>query len=172
MNRILCLVVGFLVAAPSFAWAMDDVEMLATRKRVDTPKRDSTGNTLSEESEIVYQVKVTSRSFKELQNVTVRYNIFYEDAELGSTAKPEVKVSKGAQAFASLINNKPIDFTTDAIKLEKSSLGAGWYFGNGASSRAKDRVVGVWFKAFGADGKLIGEYANPTTVPKKQAWKD
>jgi hypothetical protein len=172
MKMIWCLVLGLVMAVPCSGWALDDVEMLPTRKRLEAPKKESADETLSEEREIVYKVVVRSKSFKELQNVTVKYNIFYEDAELGSTAKPEVKVAKGAQAFASLINNRPEEFMTDAIKLEKASLGAGWYFANGASSRAKDRVVGVWLKAFGADGKMIGEYANPSTVSKKQAWKD
>jgi hypothetical protein len=115
---------------------------------------------------------VTSRAFKELQGVTVRYNIFYENAELGSTAKPEVKLAKGAETIPSLLTNKPVEIETTPIKLEKAALDGNWYFGNGASTRAKDRVVGVWLKAFDSAGKQIGEYKNPQSISTKQAWKD
>jgi hypothetical protein len=56
--------------------------------------------------------------------------------------------------------------------LDKASLDAGWYFANGASAKSRDKVVGIWFKAFDSAGKQIGEYINPTTLTKKQKWKE
>lgn len=38
-------------------------------------------------------------------------------------------------------------------------------------SLSKDSVAGIWFRAY-AGGKLIGEYANPSTVTKKFDWKE
>lgn len=172
VKRILCIFACLLFVLSGAALALDDVQMLPTRKRVDSEKSRQMGNTTVEQSEIVYVVAVTSRAFKELQGVTVKYNIFYENAELGSTAKPEVKMAKGSETIASLLTNKPVEFETKPIKLEKAALDGNWYFGNGASSRARDRVVGVWLKAFDATGKQIGEYKNPPSVSTKQAWKD
>ena len=81
------------------------------------------------------------------------------------------KVSTLNRAVA-LLGNKAVEFETDPIKLEKASLDPGWYYANGASSRAQDKVVGVWFKAFDSTGKQIGEYTNPASVAQKQKWKD
>jgi hypothetical protein len=115
---------------------------------------------------------VKSSAFKEVTNVTVKYNIFYQVMELGSKGDPEIKLSAGSHTFPSLLTNKAVEFETDPIKLEKASLDPGWYYSNGASSRAQDKVVGVWFKAFDSTGKKIGEYTNPASVSQKQKWKD
>lgn len=139
---------------------------------LDASKEKSKANTTKESKEIAYSVKVTSRAFKELTDITVKYNIFYEVSELGSTAEPEIKVGTGSHVFPSLLTNKPAEFQTEAIKLEKGALDAGWYFKSGASSRSKDRVAGLWFKVFDSTGKQIGEYINPSTIAKKQKWKD
>lgn len=154
------------------ALAIDDIEMLPTRIKLDSAKNRAQSNITVESTDIAYAVKVNSRAFKELNNVTVRYNIFYLVAELGSTADPEIKVSTGSHVFDSLLTNKTEVFNTEPIKLEKAALDGGWYFKSGASGRTKDRVVGIWLKAFDATGQQIGEYVNPSTVPKKQKWKD
>jgi len=154
------------------ALAMDDVEITAARKKLDSSKDKPAAGITTEEKAIIYVATVENTAFKPLENVTVKYNIFYEDVELGSTAKPVVKSIKGARAFASILRSDKVEFDTEAITLGNDSLGGNYYFANGGESRARDKVVGVWFKAFDAVGKVIGEYANPSTVSKKQTWKD
>lgn len=172
MRTFLALIACLLVLAVADAAAMDDIQMLPTRIKLDDSKKREKGNTTVESKDIAYCVKVTSRSFKEVNDVTIKYNIFYAVADFGSTAEPDVKVSTGSHSFPSLITNKPVEFETDAIKLEKASLDGNWFFSSGASGQARDKVVGVWLKAFDSTGKQIGEYTNPSTVSKKQKWKD
>ena len=152
--------------------AVDDIKILPTPVKLDTKRSSGEGNMNVESKNIAYSVKVTSSAFTEITNLTVKYNIFYEVVELGSKGEPDINVSSGSHAIPSLLTNRPVEFETDPIKLDKASLDPGWHFGNGASKRARDRVLGVWFKAFDSTGKQIGEYINPTTLPKKQKWKD
>lgn len=161
-----------LLAFVAGAAAFDDIQILPTRNKLDSSTSRGEKNTTVQSKEIAYTVKVTSHAFKELANITVKYNIFYEASQLGSTAAPEIKVSAGSHVFPSLLTNKPDEFQTEPVKLEKAALDAGWYYKNGGTTMAKDKVVGVWFKAFDSTGKQIGEYANPTTVSTKQKWKD
>jgi hypothetical protein len=161
---------GFL-STLTFALALDDIQIAPTRKKLDEDTARS-NNTSVQTKQIAYSVKVTSRAFKELQNVTIKYNIFYEVAQPGGTAKPEVKTASGSQSFPSLLTNKPVEFDTEAIHLDSVALDAGWYYSSGSKGVATDKVVGLWFKAFDAEGKQIGEYFNPATVPQKRKWKE
>lgn len=169
------LIVFSLAAAialvPATSLCIDDVHIVPSRIKLDA-SRNNKGNTNTETKDIAYSVKVTSSSFKELTNVTVKYNIFYQVSELGQKGEAEMKLCAGSHTIPSLLTSKTVEFETDPIKLEKASLDAGWYFANGASGRSMDKVVGVWFKAFDSTGKQIGEYTNPASVSTKQKWKE
>jgi len=172
MKTILTLLLAGLQIASVSVHAANDVQMLPTRTKLDGSKSREKGNTTVVQNEIAYDVKVTSKSFKELQNITIKYNIYYENAQFGSKAEPEVKMAKGSHALPSLLTNKPVEFTTESVKLEKASLDGNWYFSNGASGSARDKVVGLWFKAFDAEGNLVGEYANPSSVKTKRTFQE
>lgn len=172
MKKSACFVFFVLLSTLSVSSAIDDVQMLPTRKKLDEDQARSSDHTSVKSKQIIYSVKVNSRAFKELNNVTIKYNIYYEVSQLGSTAKPEVKSASGSHSLESLLTNKPVEFDTTAIQLNQETLDGRYYFGNGAASAAKDKVVGLWFKAFDAEGKLIGEYMNPASVATKQKWKE
>jgi len=161
-----------LVLLPTAVFALDEVTILPSRKKLHEDKKRLDSSSSEKTKEITYCVKVTSRAFKELQNVTVKYNVFYEDVELGSKDEAAVKVIAGSETLSSLLISKPVEFETKSLELKQESLDAGWHFTDGARASAKDKVVGLWFKAFNAEGQQIGEYANPTTVPKKMKWKE
>ena len=164
------LVAGFL--AGELQASSNDVTFTASRKRLDYSKERSSANTVVQEKEIVYTVKATSKSFKDLTDVLIKYNIFYEDEEHGSTEKPKVRELAGKTVLPSMLTNKPVEFDTDPITLSEAKLAANWYFTSGASRKAKDRVVGLWFRAFDSEGNLLGEYMNPSTVGSKFSWKE
>jgi len=171
-RRFLLLAAIGLFLLPATSRAFDDVQIMPSRTKLDSSKNRNKGSINSESKDIAYTVKVTSSSFKELTNVTVKYKIFYQVAELGSKSGPEIKLSAGSHAIPSLLTNKPVEFETDAIKLEKTSLDPGWHFVNGASTSAQDKVVGLWFKAFDSTGKQIGEYCSLNSATKNKKWED
>ena len=161
-----------LTLLPATSLALDDVQIMPSRTKLNSSKNHSRGDTSSESKDIAYTVKVNSSSFKELTNVTVKYKIYYQVAELGSKSDPELKLSAGSHTIPSLLTNKPVEFETDAIKLEKAALDPGWRFANGASTVAQDKVVGLWFKAFDSTGKQIGEYCSLNSTAKNKKWED
>lgn len=157
---------------PATSRAFDDVQIVPSRTKLDSSRDRNKGNATVESKDIAYTVKVNSKSFKELTNVTVKYKIYYQIVELGDRSEPEIKLSSGSHTIPSLLTNKPVEFETDAIKLTKASLDPGWYFANGASGRSQDKVVGLWFKAFDSTGKQIGEYCNLNSATKNKKWED
>jgi len=150
----------------------NDVTFTASRKRLDHSKERSGGNKLVEEKEIVYTVKATSKSFRDLTDVVIKYNVLYEEEEHGSTEKPKVSQLSGQKVLPSMLTNKPVEFDTDPITLSEAKLASNWHFTSGASRKAKDRVVGLWFRAYDSEGNLIGEHSNPSTVRSKYSWKE
>lgn len=166
MALILGIVVGEAQASSN------DVTFTASRKRLDYSKEKQGGNKLVEEKEIVYTVKATSKSFRDLTDVVIKYNILYEEEEHGSTEKAKVKELAGKKVLPGMLTNKPVEFDTDPITLSQAKLASNWYFTSGASRKAKDRVVGLWFRAFDAEGNPLGEYSNPSTVRTKYSWKE
>ncbi len=121
--------------------------------------------------EYSYTVTVTNRSFKTIPQLEIKYMIFYEDTEPGSKEKPATISLKGREALTNLESNRPVTFQTQAVKLSTSELDGNVRWTNGARSQAKDAVTGLWFRAY-ADGKIVGEYANPSTTAKKHDWKE
>ena len=53
----------------------------------------------------------------------------------------------------------------------KSELKEGWYYTNGGDYKSKDELAGCWVRVY-KDGKLLKETALPTSVIRKQSWKD
>ena len=147
----------------------NDVVFTVTRKKLDEKKSSGQSET-SHSKEILYSVKVLNKGFSEYENVIIKYNIYYETPLLGSSNKPELRTAQGSENLPSLPRNKPLEFTTSSITLTSDSLNPSWYFADGSKREAKDKVVGVWFKAFDAEGKLIGEYFNRSTVTRKYKW--
>ena len=158
----------------SLAFDIPVIQIFPSQIKLASSKNHGNKNTTVESKDIAYSVRVTSTAFQELTDVTVKYNIFYQVAELGSKSDPDIKLSAGSHTIPRLLTNKPIEFETDPINLTKASLDPGWYFVNRASANAQDKVVAIWFKAFDSTGKKIGEYPNPDSISTsiKLKWKD
>lgn len=164
------ILVGMMLITSLAQAQLQDVQISATRKKLDEQKSRGSNETVTN-TEIAYNVTVTGRSFKPLPDVEIKYMIFYEDAEPGSKEKPTLRHVKGKELVGTLENNRPVTFETSPVKLGKTELDGNWYYGSGASNRAKDAVAGLWFRAYSA-GKLVGEYVNPSSLPKKTDWKE
>lgn len=161
---------AFMAAGP--AAAQQDIVFAVSRKTVDSSKARAGDSTTREQAEIAYKVKVSSKSFRPLDAVTVKYNVFYEVTFPGSTNDGKIENGRGKHLIESITNTRPVEFETEPIKLSKTSLDGGYFYLTGAKGVARDKVLGLWFKAFDAEGKLLGEYVNPSTVAKKYDWKE
>lgn len=149
---------------------LSDVDITASRKKLDEQKSHE-GDKTSVTKEVVYAITLESHSFKPLTGLQVKYMIFYQDQQPGSTGKPMTAFHKGVETLAGLGVHETTTFDTTSFKLTTTELDAGWYYASGASGRAQDRVTGVWVRVY-SEGKLVGEYANPPGTSKKNTWKE
>lgn len=159
------------IATPKASAALADVEIKVIRQKLDQDISRKDGDTRVEVKEIIYNVTIQSKTFKMLNDIEVRYMIFYYDAEFGSRDRPSEKSQSGSEKVAALAGNTSVDFQTKSITLTTESLDGNVIWANGAKSKSKDRVSGIWIRAFSKDGAVIGEYASPSSVTKRD-WKD
>lgn len=157
------------MAFPAFA-QIQDVQITVAKKKVDEEKKGNGPVTITSK-EIIYQVTVQNKRFANLPEVQVKYMIFLADAQGGSKEKAVTVSHKGSETLTNLGSNASVTFDTKPFVLSKEELAGNYYWQSGASNRAQDKVSGVWIRAF-ADGKQIGEYANPPSVSKKNDWKE
>ncbi len=148
-----------------------DVQISATTRKLDEQKDRQGDKVTVTTKEIAYRVTVENRTFKTIPELQMKYMIFYVDPKPGSREKPIESHHKGSETLIDLTSNRTATFETSPFKLTKEELDAGWYWVGSETSRLKDKVTGVWIRAY-ANGNLVGEYSNPTTVAKKKEWKE
>ncbi len=158
------------MATPVFA-QIQDVQITANRKKVDEQKSRVGGPVTVKTKALIYQVTVQNKRFTAIPEVQVKYAIYLADEMGGSTEKAIPVVHRGSETLTNLGPHQSVSFETKPFTLTTEELDAGYVYTTGASNRARDRVAGVWIRAY-ADGKMIGEYAVPSSVAKKYDWKD
>jgi hypothetical protein len=171
MGKSAYQVLATLLMMSTFAVAqLYDVQISSAPRKLDEQK-DRSGNVTVTTKEIAYKVTVENRAFKTIPELQIKYMIFYVDPKPGSREKPIEAHHKGSETLTNLASNRTTTFETIPFKLSKEELDAGWYWVGSGSSRLKDKVTGVWIRAY-SNGNLVGEYSNPTTVSKKKEWKE
>jgi hypothetical protein len=172
MNRSVIQLLVILATISTSAMAqLHDVQISATPKKIDQQKSRKGEYATVTSKEMAYIVTVENRSFKSFAELNVKYMIFYADSQPGKSEKPIEAHHKGSETLSNLSTSRKTQFETAPFKLEKEELDGGWYYTSGGNGRAKDRVTGVWIRAY-ANGHLVGEYANPTTVSKNREWQE
>jgi hypothetical protein len=172
MSRSVIKLLILLVSVATSAVAqLYDVQISVTPKKIDQQKSRKGEHATVTTKEMAYIVKVENRSSKTFGELNVKYMIFYADSQPGRSEKPIEAHHKGSETLRNLSTYRTAQFETASFKLEREELDGGWYYPSGGDGRAKDRVTGVWVRAY-ADGNLVGEYANPSTITKNREWKD
>jgi hypothetical protein len=170
-RSVLRLLIILVTLSTSAVAQLYDVQISATRKKIDQQKSRKGEHATVTTKEMVYVVTVENRSFKSFEELHIKYMIFYADAQPGKSEKAIEAHHKGSETLKNLSTHRTAQFETAPFKLEKEELDSGWYYTGGGDGRAKDRVKGVWIRAY-SNGELVGEYANPTTVAKSREWQD
>jgi hypothetical protein len=148
-----------------------DVQISASPRKLDEQRGRQQGNLTITTKEIAYKVTVENRTFKTMPELLLKYMIFYVDPKPGTDQKPIEAFHTGSEMLHDLASNRATTFETTPIKLIKEELDPGWYWVGSGKSRSKDRVTGVWIRAYSND-KLVGEYSNPTSISKTREWKE
>ncbi len=164
------LLVVFVLVTPVHA-QMQDVKITASRKKLDETKSREGGNITVTTKEYSYEVTVQNTTFRPIPEITVKYMVFLTDSKSGSTEGAMQKAHTGKETLKDVASRAKVSFGTKPIKLSTEDLDAGWYYATGAENRARDKTNGIWIRAY-VDGNMVGEYANPSTIAKKNDWKE
>ena len=141
----------------------------AERKRFDV-ERSQTASTMTTKEKWGYNVVLENKSFQDLDNLEVKYRVFYLDDDRNSSShKGKLKSSEGTAQIAALKNSAKFTFETTPVSLSESQLKDGWIDGK-KKAKAQDSVAGIWIKIF-KNGEVAFEYAEPQSLKSKAEWK-
>lgn len=150
--------------------ALPLVEIKADKEKLGEEKSRELNAITINKKEVIYNVSITSKTAKPLSDLEVKYMIFYLDFEPSEPEKPTETSKTGMLAIKNLPGNQSVVLKTDPLTLTSATLDGNKYWVNGASNSAKDKITGVWIRVY-MGTELVGEYANPSTIAKRQTWK-
>ena len=147
-----------------------NIDVTADRKRVDLQRGAmvSAGDEHRTTEKYQSAVKVQKRSFVDVPALDIQYVIFIERQKLGETKDKDTieRISGSGKTEPLNVNTKSNSVNTSEFELVKQSLVGNYYYTNGGRRKVEDNVEGVWVKVL-HEGKVIAEYANPTTITKR-----
>ncbi len=171
MKTIFFALGTLMIAVSSTMAGLQDFDISATRDKVSMERGRESGNMTVTTREIRYRIDVKSRAFKPVDNVEVKYNIYYEDNQAGSRDPGTLQAKAGTQKFDKIDANRVVSVSTDPFELTTQQLDGNWVWTSGANNKSADRVVGIWVRVY-VNGDMKQEYCNPSTLSKKADWKD
>jgi hypothetical protein len=160
---IVLISLSFLQAAPN------GVQITVTKQvdKGERPRPEGEGSEARLVSTLKYDIKVASAGFADLADLKVDYIIFVERQQLGKKKDVDVTVRmKGSDTIPALTKKEPKTVTSIPVELSKSNLVGNYTFVNGGRIKVEDSVKGVWVRVTQGD-KLVGEYANPSTITSR-----
>ncbi len=147
-----------------------DLSFRMQSKIVDQETGTQTGIDTKTERK-AYVVVIENESFQPVPAVTVEYRMFVLDDQRGIDSRSDMPMKKtsGQTRLTGIPRLAETTFTTDAVELKQSKLQSGWVYADGSKRRIKDDLFGLWLRVI-HDGKVVAEWAQPDTLPKKETW--
>lgn len=152
--------------------AADKIQVALTteRKRLDMTRATKAvpGEESKSSEKHVYNVKVQNRSFGDAPALEIQYVIFVERQRIGTLKDQDTieRIVGSAKTEALTRSSTSQTITTSEIELWKESLMGNYYYVNGGRRKVEDNIEGIWVRAL-HDGKLVAEFANPSTITKR-----
>ena len=148
--------------------ADSDFEFHAVPRRIDqAAKAGSDGGAAVTKEQWVYDLTVENKTFKELTELEVKYQIFFTKEKLGSKVAAISKRQSGSVSIPSLKSHEKKVVSTTQVELTKQHLVGAYHYVDGAKPNANDALVGVWFRVM-QGGQQIAEFANPSNLAKEK----
>lgn len=161
---------GLLVVTSDVAVAQlpGKVQITAQKKKGDEKKGAVRGEgSVAQSSEKQsYTITLQNRTQADLANLTVDYIIFVERQRTGQKKGDEVVQRVKGTLKVENLTRQPQTLNTDEVTLNSSNLVGEWHYANGGRIKAEDSFQGIWVRV-NQDGKLIGEYAIPSTMTSR-----
>ena len=168
MKKMLQVLFSVLLGGLTFNAAAElpgKVQISAQKKHgeLEKGKVGSQGTQAKSKNLQSYAITIQNTTKAELKNLRLDYLVFVERQELGQRKGEEtVERVTGTKMVDSLVR-EPVTITTDAVTLGTENLVGTYHYKNGGRIKAEDSLIGVWVR-ISQDGKLVGEYALPTTA--------
>lgn len=167
---LVCLFSAIMVASPTPLAGAEDVEIRASRTKVDQQTERSKANMTVKRTEVAYDIEITNKTFTDMTNLEIHYMIFYEVSKAGSTTKPVEKFVAATEKVDDIPAHKKATMTTKAVEIKSAELDPGWEWNSGASNKSRDRVVGIWCRLY-RNGEMLAEYINPSSLSRRHQWQ-
>lgn len=118
-----------------------------------------------------YKIKVTNESDLDLKNLQMQYRYFLFKNQVAADKRSAGKTMRvaGEIKIPSLRGHSDLDFETAQSDMMETELKSGYYWLGGGKARSEDELEGIWVRIYQGD-KMIAEFANPSTLPKKEKW--
>jgi hypothetical protein len=165
----------------SLAARAGDLDLTITSEPKHLPDKASSGGAAKQGDEVSkvqqwgYTINLENTTFKPMENLEVKYIIFYSQEKLGQKGPPLKQHKNGSNTVNDLAAGAKASFDTDSVTLTKAALlgppGGFEYYANGARSKAEDKLTGVWVRVY-KDGNVFAEYANPPSLTSREQWQD
>lgn len=114
-----------------------------------------------------FRMKITNLSRDTVNNLKVKYRMFYTneaDGEYSASDLAPLKMSQGeASLKADLAYNRTMEFLTKTVNLDFVDY-------DGAGSRYKDTLEGCLVRIEDAEGNVVADWKNETTRMKEKTW--
>ncbi len=146
------------------AFIFGGVEIRARRVRLESDRAQS--RTRKEKNDIwCYKVAVTNESRANLDGLVAEWRVFHIDDSPGKE-KGELKLQRkqGATPLGTLGPGDATEFQTSALELQTLVLRS-----KSNPRTIKDSLEGVWIRIM-RGSEILAEHANPTSLPKREAW--
>jgi hypothetical protein len=114
----------------------------------------------------VYNVTVENKTFKELDNLDLKYVIFFKQEQLGVKAAATPRQQSGSFSIDALKPHEKKSFSTNPVELNKANLVCNWIYSSGAKPNAQDTLVGLALRVY-QGGQQFAELANPSLLREK-----
>ena len=141
-------------------------------RKVSAEKQAKAGLNLSKE-EWVYDITIENKSFKDVQNVEIKYIIFEKPqnaSEVGKS-KQELVRKQGQKTVPAIKNLEKITFSTEPIERTNMQLKPGYVWKSGSGKRqSKDSMSGLWVRIF-VNGQQVMEFMDPPTLNTEEKWE-
>jgi len=140
-------------------------------ERIDNQRFKASGDTVQElKQKWVCHFKIFNRSSQSVDNLQVRYQIFYLNVDGKSQTLENVS---GMKELPLIKSNETLVVDSEPVELQLTQLKAGWVWADGSKSKEKDDIKGVIVTLM-HNGRQVHEFASrgmtkpdPKSVPTK-----
>ena len=145
-------------------------DIIKEAKKLDVERRQSGAKQMTKE-DWAYKVTIENKSFKDIQNLEIKYIVFMQPAHVGGAVKTDMVRNQGEQKLPLFKNFEKYTFVTEPLTRFGVQLQPGYVWRKtGGNQQVKDALGGLWMRLF-VNGQQVMEFVDPPTLKTKETWE-